>query len=93
MQSIKTPAKASGVTAKQMNVEFGAAGSRFKYKVKVPAGTRCIKVDDSSLPWLVDDLSFIEDKSSLVYSEADTYGIRLAEKDITDIRTAGDATA
>jgi hypothetical protein len=93
MQSTQAPAKASGVTAKKMNVEFGSSGSHFKHKVTVPAGTRCIKIDDSSMPWVVDDLSFIEDKQSLLFSEADVFGVRFADKDITDIRNSDNATA
>jgi hypothetical protein len=94
MQSIKTAAKATGVTAKKMNVKFSACGSRFsfKYNVAVPAGTRCIKIDESALPWAVDDLDFIEDKTSLVFSEADTYGVRLADKDITDVQSVDRVT-
>lgn len=39
--------------------------------------------------WVVDDLSFIEDKRSIVFSDADTYGIPLpADAVLVNIRVA-----
>jgi hypothetical protein len=89
MKSRPTPHVATGVTAETLNVTFGASGSHFTYDVQVPAGTRCRKLNGGSDPWVVADLSFIEDKRSLMYSDADIYGIRIPEDKVTDIRQVG----
>jgi hypothetical protein len=86
MKSKPTPHVATGVTTRVMNVTFGAGGSHFKHEVQVPAGTRCRKLDGGSDPWVVSDLSFIEDKRGLMYSDADIYGIRIPEDAISDIK-------
>lgn len=85
MKSRPTPHVATGVTSEELQVTFGSAGG-FKYDVTVPAGTRCKKLDGGSEPWVVDDLSFIEDKRSIMYSDADIYGIRVPENKLTDIK-------
>lgn len=84
MKSTPTPHVAVGVTAEELKVTFGPTGG-FKYDLTVPAGTRCKKLDGGSDPWVVDDLSFIEDKRSIMYSDADIYGIRIQEDKITGI--------
>lgn len=85
MKSRPTPHVATGVTTEELTVTFGATGS-WKYEVTVPAGTRCKKLDGGSTPWVVEDLSFIEDKRSIMYSDADIYGIRIPEDKITGIQ-------
>lgn len=57
--------------------------------VVVPAGTECYKLDGGSVPWVVGDLSFIEDKNSILYHDADHYGIRVPEDALKDIFPAG----
>ena len=78
-----TPHVATGVTAESLSLTFGPG--RLKHQVTVPAGTRCIKLDGGSDPWVVDDLTFIADKRSLLYSDADTYGIRVPGDKVTNI--------
>jgi hypothetical protein len=85
-KSTPTPHVATGVTVQDLDVKFGAGGSSFTYDVTVPAGTRCRKLDGGSDPWVVADLSFIEDKRSIMYSDADIYGIRIPESEITNIQ-------
>lgn len=87
MKSTPTPHVATGVTSEELQVTFGPTGG-CKYDVTVPAGTRCKKLDGGSEPWVVDDLSFIEDKRSIMYSDADIYGIRIPENKLTNIRAA-----
>lgn len=87
MKSVSTPHVATGVTVEELKVTFGPTGSHFKYDVTVPAGTRCKKLDGGSNPWVVADISFIEDKRSILYSDADIYGIRVPEDKITDIKS------
>lgn len=87
MKSTPTPHVATGVTSEELQVTFGATGCS-QYDVTVPAGTRCKKLDGGSEPWVVDDLSFIEDKRSIMYSDADIYGIRIPENKLTNIRAA-----
>lgn len=86
MKSTPTPHVATGVTLEEQTVEFGASGSRFRHTVTIPAGTRCRMLDGGSEPWVVADLSFIADKTSLLYHDADIYGIRVPEAAIGDIR-------
>lgn len=86
MKSTPTPHVATAVTAEELDVKFGPSGSHMKYDVKVPAGTRCRKLDGGSEPWVVADLSFIEDKRSLLYHDADIYGIRIPEDKLTNIQ-------
>lgn len=89
MKSKQTPWTHTGKTTQEITTEFGASGSRFKYTVTVPAGTACRKLDGGSDPWVVADLSFIDDKNganSMLYHDADHYGIRISEAQITDIQ-------
>ncbi|GIK44863.1 MAG: hypothetical protein K8L99_20435 [Anaerolineae bacterium] len=85
MKSTPTPHVATGVTIEEMTVTFGATGS-MQHQVTVPAGTKCKKLDGGSNPWVVDDLRFITNKQSILYSDADIYGIRIPENKITDIK-------
>ena len=57
--------------------------------VVVPAGTVCRKLDGGSNPWVVGDLSFIADKESLLYFDADHHGIRVPEEKLQDIYPVG----
>lgn len=57
--------------------------------VVVPAGTVCHKLDGGSEPWVVGDLSFIEDKNSILYHDADHYGIVVPENALKDIFPSG----
>ena len=84
MKSTPTPHTHTGVTAKELTVQFGPTGG-FKYTVTVPAGTACKKLDGGSEPWVVQNLGFIADKRSFLYSDADIYGIRIPEVEIADI--------
>ena len=61
MKSTPTPHAHTGVTTKELTVEFGPSGGT-KYTVTVPAGTACIKLDGGSSPWVVQDLRFIAEK-------------------------------
>lgn len=88
MKSKLQPYEATGRTIEPLEVTFGASGSILKYTVTVPANTRCIKLVGGSDPWVVLDLSFIEDQHSLLYREADVQGIRIPEDKLTDIRPA-----
>lgn len=84
MKSTPTPHTHTGVTAKELTVQFGPSGG-MKYNVTVPAGTPCRKLDGGSDPWVVANLGFIADKHSILYSDADIYGIRIPEVEIANI--------
>lgn len=86
-KSTSTPHVATGEIIEDLKVTFGPTGSHFKYDVTVPAGTRCKKLDGGSNPWVVDDLSFIDDKRGILYSDADIYGIRVPEEKVANIQT------
>ncbi|WP_432263367.1 hypothetical protein [Cupriavidus sp. TMH.W2] len=86
MKSKQTPWTHTGKTSEEITTTFGASGSHFKYTVTVPAGTVCRKLDGGSDPWVVGDLSFIEDKNGILYSDADIYGIRIPEEKIIEIK-------
>lgn len=88
MKSQITPCTHIGETRTELTIEFGASGSKLKYSATVPAGTKVGKRDGGADQWIVDDLSFIEDKNSLMYHEADHYGIRVPESEIANIRVA-----
>lgn len=83
MKRIESPWTHTGVTAEEITTTCGPG----KYRVTVPAGTTCHKLDEGSDPWVVADLQFIDDKDSLLYGDADTYGIRIPEDKIADIRS------
>lgn len=82
MKSTPTPHTHTAVTAEEISTVVGPS----KYQVTVPAGTRCIKLDGGGTSWVVDDLRFIEDKNSILYSDADIYGIRIPEDKLTNIK-------
>lgn len=88
MKSQLSPCTHVGETKSELTIEFGASGSKLKYTATVPAGTKVGKRDGHSDQWIVDDLSFIESKTSLMYHEADHYGIRVPESEIVNIRPA-----
>lgn len=85
-RSTQTPWTHEAVTSEALSIEFGASGSPLRHTVEVPAGTRCRKLDGGSDPWVVADLSFIEDKRSLLFHDADHYGIRVPEDKLESIR-------
>ncbi len=92
MHSTPTHHTHTGITAKELIITFGATGC-MKHTVTVPAGTSCHKLDGGSDPWVVSDLRFIEDKRGIMYSDADIYGIRVPEAEITNIAEAARAYA
>jgi len=81
-----TPSTHSGYTTEELTIEFRPSAALITRTVVVPAGTACRKLDDGPKGWVVDDLTFIRDKHSILYSDADLYGIRIAEDKITNIR-------
>ncbi len=84
MKSTPTPHTHTGITSRELTIQFGSGG-QLQYTVTVPAGTKCKKLDGGSDPWVVQDLSFIDDKKGLLYSDADIYGIRVPEAEIVDV--------
>lgn len=86
MKSTPTPWTHTGITTQEITTEFGPSGGIFKHTVTVPPGTSCVKLEGGSDPWVVQDLTCIPDKHSIAYSDADIYGIRIPESQITDIR-------
>lgn len=89
MKSTPTPYSHTGLTTEEITTIVGPS----KYEITVPAGTRCIKLDGGANPWVVDDLRFIKDKDSLLFSDADTYGIRIAEDKISNIKAKSKPSA
>ena len=84
MSSKPTPHTHTANTKEEVSTEVGPSRS----PVTVPAGTRCIKLEgggQGSNSWVVDDLSFIKDKNSILHWDSDTYGIRIAESNLVDI--------
>jgi len=73
-----------GETRTELTLEFGPG--KLKSEVTVPAGTRVIKLDGGSAPWVVDDLRFMEDKNSIAYHDAEHYGIHISEAEVTNVR-------
>ncbi len=84
--STPTPWTHEAVTAEALEIEFGPAGSRLRHRVAVPAGTLCRKLEGGSAPWVVADLSFLPDPRSILFHDADHYGIRVPEDRLRDIR-------
>jgi hypothetical protein len=84
MKSTRTESTHGGSTKKDLQVTFGATGYT-QHSVLVPKGTTCRRLDGGSSPWVVDDLRFIADKKSILYSDADIYGIRVPETEIENI--------
>lgn len=83
MKSTPTPWTHTGVTTEEITTECGPG--RLKASVTVPAGTACRKLEGGTPTWVVADLGFIEDKHSILYHDADHYGIRIPEEKITGI--------
>lgn len=81
MKSTETPWTHTGVTASEIETTVGPS----KYPITVPAGTKCRKLDGGNSQWVVDDLAFIDDKKGILYSDADIYGIRIPENNITGV--------
>ncbi|MDP2782260.1 hypothetical protein [Devosia sp.] len=85
MKSTETPWTHTGVTEKDQVIEFSPSGSVFKHSIMVPAGTKCRKLEGGSEPWVIDDLSFMPDKKSIAYGDADIYGIPVPEELVVNI--------
>lgn len=88
MKSVKTPHTHTGKTATELVIEFGASGAKVKNTVTVPQGTRVCLLEGGSPTWVVQDLSFIADRNSIAYHDADHYGIRVPVESIVDIQPA-----
>lgn len=86
MKSKATPWTHTGVTSEEITTEFGASGSTVKHTVTVPARTRCVKLEGGTSTWVVQDLTFLPNKNSIEYHDADHYGIRISEEKIADIQ-------
>lgn len=82
MKSTPTPYTHTGNTTEEIHTTVGPS----KYEVTVPAGTRCTLLEGPGATWVVSDLRFIEDRHSIVYHDADHYGIRVPQNKITDIQ-------
>jgi hypothetical protein len=82
MKSVETPWTHTGVTVDEATYKVGPS----KYDITVPGGTACRKLEGGSPTWVVSDLRFIEDKNGLLYSDSDSYGIRVPEANITGIK-------
>lgn len=87
MKSKPCPTTHTATTTEELTIEFGSSGSRIKHTVTVPKGATCRKLPGGSSPtWVVYDLNFIEDKRSILYSDADIYGIRIPENKLENIQ-------
>ncbi len=84
-KSTRTPHTHTAVTKSDLTITFSASGC-MQHTVNIPKGTMCRKLDGGSDPWVVADLSFIENKRGFLYSDADIYGIRVPESDLEDIQ-------
>lgn len=85
MSSVNNAHTHTAVTSEETAVSFGVG--QMKHDVIIPAGTRCVKVDGGgAIPtWVVDDLSFIHDKSSALYNDAARYRIKVEESNLVGI--------
>jgi len=82
MKSTRTPHVAVAYLEATTKLRFSPSGSSLTHEVEVPAGTRCVKLDGGSRPWVVDDLSWIPRSlggQSLLRHDAEHYGIRVPE--------------
>lgn len=82
MKSTPTPWTKTGKTAREVAALVDGPG-RFKCEMHVPAGTALRFIQTH---WVVAELSWIEDKKSIDYSDADIYGITIKESDVADIK-------
>ncbi|CAE6822779.1 hypothetical protein R70006_06285 [Paraburkholderia domus] len=91
MKSVKTAHTHTAVTAEELAVTFKVTASTLGYDIVVPAGTRCVKLEagGGQPTWVVDDLSFIADKRSMLFHDAEHYGIRIDETALTNIAAVG----
>lgn len=93
MKSQYAPWTHTGSTSEDIATQVGAG--RIKYDVLVPRNTRCVRLEDGGgrSHWVVQDLSFIADKHSMLYHDADHYGIAIPEPMVESIRPVGDLSA
>ena len=89
MTSVRTPHTHTAVTAEEIAVTFKSTAFRFHYDLVVPAGTRCVKLEGGSAPWVIDDLAFISDTKSFLYHDASHHGIPIDENKLTNIAAIG----
>lgn len=82
MRSTSAPFTHKGITLEDIATQVGPNG----YEVVVPAGTTCIRLDEGTDPWVVEDLRFIQDKGGILYLDADAYGIHIPAEKITGIQ-------
>ncbi|WP_206146782.1 hypothetical protein [Burkholderia sp. Tr-20390] len=89
MSSVTTSHTHTAVTSEETAVSFGMGGT--KHDVIIPAGTRCVKLEGGggTPQWVVEDLSFIHDKGSVLYHDAAQYRITVEESRLADIASAG----
>lgn len=92
---MKTPIKSMpsayshiGKTSAEVQVNFSVSNPKFATPVTIPKDTLCHKVGNR---WLVADLGFIENKQSILYDDADHYGIPVPDENITDIQEMSEA--
>jgi hypothetical protein len=73
----------TGRTSTDLVVRFSPSSSPMDGRdVKIPRGTLCHNLGDR---WVVADLDFIQDKGSILYSDADIYGIPVPSIQISDV--------
>ena len=80
MKSIATPYTHTGVTIKEISTTVSPSST----PVTVPAETLCILLEGPNATWVVQDLRFIE-QGSMLFWDADHYGIRIPKSDIANI--------
>ncbi|MEX3555318.1 MAG: hypothetical protein VB131_01385 [Burkholderia gladioli] len=89
MSSVKTLHTHTAATSEEVVVSFGGPG--MMHDLIIPAGTRCVKLEGggSTPVWVVDDLSFIHDKSSMLYQDAENHRIKVGENHLANIAAVG----
>lgn len=81
MKSVKTPHTKTGRTDRALDLVVGPS----KIPVSVPADTACEYLPGGTGVWVVSDLRFLP-KDNFLYPDADTYGIRVLEENIIDVK-------
>lgn len=75
----------SGVTSRAVSVVLQFTQGE-ALTVIIPEGTRCIKSTRAFTPWIVDDISFLKDKSVFLVKYIKDSGLVVPEADIRDIK-------
>lgn len=89
MRGTYTPPVAVGKTTEELIIRFGPTGASelMRHNVIVPAGTRCHKLDDpQGWRWVVADLSWLKDRGSFLYWDADHFGIPVPADKIEEVK-------